>query len=71
MERDVRGYGCIQCFPIGSRQELVAARVSQPNDTGSEVHVFFLRVDYHPYVYEIPSKFVLIKYVLECASDVG
>ena len=23
------------------------------------------------YVYEIPSKFALIKYVLECASDVG
>ena len=26
-------------FPIGSRQELVAARVSQPNDTGSEVYI--------------------------------
>ena len=23
------------------------------------------------YVYEIPSKFALIEYVLECASDVG
>ena len=25
----------------------------------------------HIYIYEIPSKFALIEYVLECASDVG
>ena len=36
-----------------------------------KIVIFHSSVNVYQRVYEIPSKFALIEYVLECASDVG
>ena len=55
----------------------MAGRAKENLPRGSLKYLFvylkarIFKCSYRIYIYEIPSKFALVKYVLECASDVG